>query len=139
MFCASQEVREAILGVAFSPPKKGWRQRHGARFLVPGYGQKNALYYIILYHIILLYIILLYIIYYIIYICNMQKPCSSPGSIHFLGGPYEGYLHQAMRRKKCRPFGLCLCPKWGIPNNCHCNMVERVAPCNWMIFPENCI
>ena len=67
MFCASQEVREAILGVAFSPPK-GWRQRHGARFLVPGYGQKNALYYIILYHIILLYIILLYTIYYILYI-----------------------------------------------------------------------
>ena len=38
----SQEVREAILGVhKHFHHEVGWRQRHGARFLVPGYGWKK--------------------------------------------------------------------------------------------------
>ena len=72
------------------------------------------------------------------YICNM----SSPGSIMvypFFWGAIRGLFAPGDEAQECRPFGLCLCPKWGIPNNCHCNMVERVAPCNWMIFPENSI
>ena len=53
LFCASQEVREAILGVQMHfHHEVGWRQRHGARFLVPSYGQKNVLHCIVLYHII---------------------------------------------------------------------------------------
>ena len=42
LFCASQEVREAILGVhKHFHHEVGWRQRHGARFLVPGYSWKK--------------------------------------------------------------------------------------------------
>jgi hypothetical protein len=43
LFCASQEVRDAILGVhTHLHHEVGWRQRHGARCLAPIYGKKNA-------------------------------------------------------------------------------------------------